>query len=402
LYLLYYFAVAPLTTHWLADPRYLDLIRVSALGFFVRPFWNSASTSLQRDMRFRVLAINSLWSLVMASAVSISLALAGFGVWSLIFGGLAGSTTNSLLNSIAARWRPRPAMNLASVRGFYRAGSGFAFIDIVHHVSSKGIILAISKMMGPAPLGLFNKGQGLADVPATLAGSTLKRPLFRAMAKEIGNHGSIHYLFTRAVVFMAALTWPALALLAWYGEALIVFLYGEHWRAAGPVLQIIAIASLFRAFGQPSSILLTSGAGIATYIRILSLGAMLSIGTAIYLTEHGLYVVATGIAVIRAGQHLVVLASVIRQHAIPLKPVLTGIAAPLLALAGLVATLVLFGSAASPLYLAGWPGILGQLLLATLVYTAILLFTPHSLARRELQRLLPLLGIRPHQGSDGT
>lgn len=398
LFLLFYLLVAPLASDWLADPRYLALIQVSALGFFVRPFWNSASTRLQRDMRFRVLAINSLWSLVVGSAVSITLALAGFGVWSLVLGGLAGSTTNSLLNGIAARWMPWPAMNLDSLRGFYRAGSGFAFINILYHFSDKGITLAISKMMGPAPVGIFNKGQSLAVMPTDLASASLNKPLFRAMAKERDNRQAIHYLFTRAVVFMAALTWPVLALLAWYSEVLIVFLYGEHWRAAGPVLQIIALASLFRAFGQPSSTLLTSGSGMRAFIWILSAGALLLIGTTIYLAEYGLYVVAAGIASIQATQFLILLGKAVRHHAIPLAPVLSGIVAPLLGLVGMLAMLSLLGLPASPLYLAGWIGILAQLCAASLTYAAILWCTPRSLARSELQRLLPLLGIKPRQG----
>ena len=388
LFLCFYLLVAPLIAHWLADPRYLALIQVSALGFFVRPFWNSASTQLQRDMRFRVLAINSLWSLVVGSTVSIAMALAGYGVWSLVFGGLAGSTTNSLLNSLAARWRPRVALNAASLRGFYRAGRGVAFVNIVHHFSEKGVTLAISKLMGPAPVGIFNKGQSLAQMPTELAASALNKPLFRAMAREREHQGNLHHLFTRAVVFMAVATWPALALLAWFGEYLIVFLYGEHWRAAGLVLQIIAIGSLFRAFGQPSITLLSSGDGLAAYIRILSLGALLLIGSAIYLADQGLYAVATGIAVVQAAQFLLLLGQAVRMHAIPLAPLLKGLLAPLLALTALFGTLFLLGVPASPLYLAGWPGMLAQLLLAGVAYVSVLLLAPYSLARNEARRLL--------------
>jgi O-antigen/teichoic acid export membrane protein len=394
LFLVFYLLVAPLAAHWLADSRYLDLIRISALGFFVRPFWNTASTSLQREMRFRVLAINSLWGVVVGSAVSISLALSGFGVWSLVFGGLAGSIVNSLLNGLAARWWPRPTMNLDSVRGFYRAGSGFAFIHIVHHFADKGVTLAMSKMMGPAPLGIFNKGQSLAVMPVDLANAAMNKPLFRAMARESEDRAAIHYLFTRAVVFMAALTWPALGLLTWYGESLIVLLYGEHWRAAGQVLQIIAVASLFHVFGQPSTTLLTAGSNMRSYIRILGLGALLLIGTTIYLAEHGLYAVATGIAIIQIGQHLALLIQAGRKHGIPLGPVCIGILAPLLGVTGMIGMLALLGAPSSPLFLPGWTGILAQLLAASITYALFLLLTPRSLARSELQRLLPLLRNR--------
>jgi O-antigen/teichoic acid export membrane protein len=388
LFLFFYVLVAPLASQWLADPRYLDLIRVSALGFFVRPFYNSASTNLQREMRFRVLAVNTLWSILLGSAVSITMAMTGFGVWSLVLGGLVGSTTNSLLNSLAARWMPRPALNLDSVRGFYRAGSGFALINVVHHLSEKGITLAISKLMGPAPLGIFNKGQSLAVMPTELGFSALNKPLFRAMARESDNHQTIHYLFVRAVVFMAVMTWPVLTLFAWYSEPLIVLLYGEHWRAAGQVLQIIAVASLFRTFEQPSRILLTSGAGLRTYILILGLGTLALIGATIYLVEHGLYAVAMGIAAIQVGLFLVLLIQAMRLHQIPARAILAGIAAPLFALMGMFGTLVLLGTPTGALYMTGWIGILGQILAACITYAVILVLFPHSLAREELLRLL--------------
>ena len=388
LYLLFFFAVAPLAAEWLDDPRYLPLIRVSALGFFVRPFWNSASTRLQRDMRFKILAIDSLWSIVVGSTVSITMALTGYGVWSLVFGGLAGSVTNSLLNSFAARWWPRFALSTKSIRGFYRAGSSFAFINIVHHVSNKGVALAISKIMGPAPLGIFNKGQSLAIMPNDLAGASLHKPLFRAMAREREDQAALNHLFTKAIVFMACLTWPALALLAWYSESLIVFLYGENWRAAGPVLQIFAISAFFGAISRPSEILLTTGSGLQTYIWVLTLGALATVSTAVFLSSHSIVAVSIGIAIVQILRIVAAFTITIRHHAISMKPIMAGLVTPTLALIGLLIILSMLGSEVSPMYISGWKGNTTQVLLGIFGYMIVILSMPNSLAHREIKQLI--------------
>ena len=187
---------------------------------------------------------------------------------------------------------------------------------------------------------------------------------------------------------MAVMTWPVLTLFAWYSEPLIVLLYGEQWRAAGQVLQIIAIASLFRTFEQPSRILLTSGAGLRAYILILGLGTLVLIGATIYLVEHGLYAVAMGIAAIQVWLFLVLLIQAMRLHQIPARAILAGIAAPLFALMGMFGTLILLGTPTGALYMTGWIGILGQILAACITYAVILVLFPHSLAREELLRLL--------------
>ncbi|MFX7329202.1 oligosaccharide flippase family protein, partial [Acinetobacter baumannii] len=79
---------------------------VSALTFITRPLVNLPNSILHREMRFKAQTVARVLTLFVASGTSIGLAFAGWSVWSLVLGGLAGSFTNALALSLIARWRP--------------------------------------------------------------------------------------------------------------------------------------------------------------------------------------------------------------------------------------------------------------------------------------------------------
>src|ERR1051325_11265318 len=86
-----FFLIAPFFASWQGDSLYQDLLRVAALSFPLRPFANLPNSILRRQLRFKEIAVANVATLVLSSIASITLAVLGYGIWSLICGGLIGS-----------------------------------------------------------------------------------------------------------------------------------------------------------------------------------------------------------------------------------------------------------------------------------------------------------------------
>ena len=140
---------------------------------------------------------------------------------------------------------------------------------------------------------------------------------------------------------------------------------------------------------MPANVLLSSGRGLSSYVRISSSTALILIGASIYLADYGLLTVATGIACISAIQSMILLIESMRIYNIPVLPIIRGIAAPLIGVAGMISGLALLDTETSPLYLPGWSGLLGQLMVGLGIYAAALWMVPHSLVYQEIKRLNP-------------
>lgn len=237
-----FFIAAPWLAKWYDTPLYTTLLRVSALSFLFRPFVNLPSSILHRQMRYQAQAVVGISTLITSSIVSIVMAYFGFGVWSLIWGGMAGSLTSMLMLIPLARWRPGFSLDFRRGKGIARYGMLTSFNDIVHYLRRQVSIFILSRTLGPSSVGLYNKGESLAGMPHSFITGSVYHVLFRAMAAEQTNLDKCRYLFHRSITLVAVYATPFYVGLLWLAEPLIRGVYGDKWAAAAGPLMILAFA----------------------------------------------------------------------------------------------------------------------------------------------------------------
>lgn len=108
-----FFFAAPFIADYFHNPLYADLLRVSALVFFIRPFALMRNAWLNREMDFKKRALAGVATGLVTGIAGVWMAWRGLGVWSLILSGLIGALVNNLLLAAAPhqgrghipRWR---------------------------------------------------------------------------------------------------------------------------------------------------------------------------------------------------------------------------------------------------------------------------------------------------------
>jgi teichuronic acid exporter len=237
-----FFFAAPWFAKWYDTPLYADLLRVSALSFIFRPLVNLPSSMLYRNMRYKAHTVVGISSLLVSSGISIFLAWLGYGVWSLIWGGIAGSIYKAAVLIPLARWRPGFSLNFRRGRDIARYGLLVSANDIVNYLRNQASIFILSRTLGPASVGLYNKGESLARMPYQFICASVYQVLFRAMAAEQDNLDKCRYLFFRSIALVAVYATPFYIGLLWLAEPLIRGIYGDKWVAASGPLMILAFA----------------------------------------------------------------------------------------------------------------------------------------------------------------
>jgi O-antigen/teichoic acid export membrane protein len=166
----------------------------------------------------------------------------GYGVWSLIWGGIAGSIYSAAVLIPLARWRPGFSLDFRRGRDIARYGLLVSVNDIVNYLRTQVSIFILSRTLGPASVGLFNKGESLALMPHSFITGSVYQVLFRAMAAEQDNLDKCRYLFFRSIALVAVYATPFYIGLLWLAEPLIRGIYGEKWVASAGPLMILAFA----------------------------------------------------------------------------------------------------------------------------------------------------------------
>lgn len=236
-----FFIAAPWFATWYHQPIYTDLVRVLTLSFLFRPLVNLPDNILYRQMRYKARTGARLVSMVISNVTSVLLAYHGHGVWSLVWGGIAGSMVNVIVFSHMARWRPMLSLEFNRGADLARYGFLVSANDLVTYARSQVNIFLLAQTLGPASVGLYNKGESLARMPFNFISGSVYDVLFRAMAAEQDNLDKGRYMFARSIALVAVYATPFYVGLFWLAEPLVRGVYGERWAfASGPLLILSA------------------------------------------------------------------------------------------------------------------------------------------------------------------
>jgi len=274
-----FFTIAPWFAQWFHDPLYKVLLRVSAISFLARPFSNIHAVWLRREMRFKEISLISLIAMLFSNATSVGMALSGMGVWSLILGGLCGALLNIGLISRRTPLRLRLAFDPRTAKGHSTYGFKFTANEVVTYLRDQTSNLIISRISGPASVGIYNKAQSLGQTPLSMFSGPVYQTVFRAMSAVQDDRDKTKYMFLKMISLLGLYTLPFYVGIWWLAAPLIGFFYGQKWAASTAPLEIIALAGLIFCVGHPC------GAVLAAQNRL---------GRELIAQTIGLFVVATG------------------------------------------------------------------------------------------------------------
>lgn len=377
--------VAPLFAGFFNQPLYQALLLVSGLSFFLRPFANLPSALLQREMRFRPMVIINVATLIAGSGLSIALAIMGHGVWSLVLGGILGSVLRAIMLNVHVKQKYALTWDKAIMKEMGGYGVKVAANSLIEHLRGQSLILILSKLSGPADVGLYNRAASLAAMPMRIVGASPYQAVFRALASEQDNLDKSRYIYYRTITLVATYTLPLYILAWWLAEPGIRFIYGEKWIASAEPLAILATTGIFRCVGNPSGAVIEARNRIATEIKLNIVAWLMLIAGAMYGLQWGLVGVAWATVVMSVFFNTSLAIAAGRElKGTPLA--LAKAISPALLLSGLLlATLWLADTIFLPSYVQSFPGLYTMLItgIGSVVYVAAFLFLPIERLRTE-------------------
>jgi len=288
----FFFSIAPWFAIWFDEPLYEDLLRISALSFMIRPFTSIPRSMLSREMRFKAIAIADVVTMLSTGVASVLLALSEFGVWSLVWGGLLGSLLNALILVHHTRWKPRFQFDGQAARIFGGVGVKFTVNFIFDYLITQVGNLIVSRILGPAATGLYNKAISLNAMPLNMIGGSASRPVFRAISAEQDNLDKAKYMYFRMMTLVSVYALPFYVGLWWLAKSFIVVVYGEKWANSADVLAIIAVVGLFQCLTYPAGTLVAGLNALGKEIRIQIEVLALLVAAGLYSVQWGIKGVA--------------------------------------------------------------------------------------------------------------
>jgi O-antigen/teichoic acid export membrane protein len=372
------------------DPRLLPYLRLISVSLFIELISFPIITLLRREMAFgRVAAIN-LSGAAAASVVTIGLALLGFSymsfAWAWFASAIVAGALALALGGQAWSFVPR----FSGWRAMVAFGGYNATICMLQKAYEAVPYLLLGRILSVDAAALYSRSMMLCQLPDKIVLGGAIAAVLPAFSAEARHGRSLKEPYLRAIALATAIQWPALLVLAALAFPIVDVLLGDQWHPIAPLVQIIAVASLWSfCFELNYPVLVAVGAVRDVFLRsliVFPLSAAVICGAASF----GLHAVAWSMMLIMPFQALVSLQFVRRRigiswHEIILAVWRSGVVAVAAALVP-----VAFGFAATPLFQTGigFAALSGTVAVA--VWFVLLRTLSHPLYA-EIKAVLPVL-----------
>lgn len=263
-----FFFLSPLIASWFNNTLYDGLLKISALSFIIRPLYNIPNSKLFREMRFKENTYIQFSTLLISSFTSITMAYFGYGVWSLVWGGLVGSVVGVVIVTPVSGWKPGLRINFARARELASYGFKVSANDLVLYMREQTSNFILSHHSGTAVVGIFNKANSLSQMPNNMISGAVYHPVFRALSKHQDNLDKSRYLYFHALTLVCLYSLPFYVGLWWLADPFVLTVYGAKWQASSQPLSILALCGLFYAVENQSGAVVAAQNRLGTELRI--------------------------------------------------------------------------------------------------------------------------------------
>lgn len=287
---------APFIISFYQEPKLVPVLGLSSFYFLIVYFGQIYMFLLEKELKFRSVAIIDITGTVTGTIVTITLAFQEYHELSLIIGALVMQTVRSVLQIIFGLpfFVPRLVFKLSNIRehlrfGIYNMGDG-----ILGYVQSNTDNLFLSGMMGVKMLGYYTIAYQLCVFPIMKLNPIILQVAYPILAKMKENTADLKKSYLKILDFISYCNLPLLTGLFITADGVVPLIYGPGWEPTFGLIRIFVFVGLFVCLSHPLyTIAFTKGK--PSLLFYLNLGTLLVKIPLVYV--FGTYWGTTGIAI---------------------------------------------------------------------------------------------------------
>lgn len=234
-------ALAPFAADYFGEPVVADMLFVQAIIYLTIPFIALPTALLSRELEFRRQAQSNMAGATLGAIIAPTMGYLGYGVWALVYAGVAIFVARAVLLSFAARLWLRPSFDPRGAADLIAFGGLLTLSQLFWIIQSQADIVIAGRLLPTYELGLYSQALFLTLI---ITGRLLPPINEVAMAaySELHRDGrplAPYFLKTARLVMM--LCAPAYFGLALTSEATILTLMGDQWAGSAPIVGGLAL-----------------------------------------------------------------------------------------------------------------------------------------------------------------
>jgi O-antigen/teichoic acid export membrane protein len=241
--------VAPLASWYFNDPRVIPVIRTLGLIFPIMALSNIHDNLLRKELAFKNKFVPDLVRSTSKGLFSITFALLGFGMWSLVLGQLLGAMISVVAYWKVYAWRPSLHFNTELARGLVTYGLNIVALGFLSAVLINIDYMFVGRYLGSVAMGTYSLAFRIPDLLISDFCGVIATVLFPLYVKvRDKTPEALNQAFVDTLHYVSIVTIPMGVGIFLVAEPFVLTFLTEKWRDSIPVIQAIAVFSLLYSF----------------------------------------------------------------------------------------------------------------------------------------------------------
>ncbi len=157
-----------------------------SLNLLIDAFGSIQTTLMTKNMNFKTQTIVDLLAVVLSGVIGVSMAMSGFGVWSLAVQSVTSTLFKTIFLWVFNKWRPSAKFSFSVIRDLFGFGSRLLAAGLLDVVFSNLYQVVIGKIFTARNLGFYTQASRVKQMPTASITAIVGRvtfPLF-SMIKD--------------------------------------------------------------------------------------------------------------------------------------------------------------------------------------------------------------------------
>jgi O-antigen/teichoic acid export membrane protein len=237
---------APYLAMFFEEDRLTPIAQVLAVTLLISALSAVPSAMLQRDIRFKRISVAEFSATIVSGLATLTLAIHGFGVWSLVIGNLVRVTTMTIGILIAGQFWMSPVLRLDGLGRLFSFGAKITVQKVLWYANTHLDLALVGKLLGNHALGLYSVVFHLANLPMSKIMAVINQvafPLYSRLQNDV-EQASAYYF--KSVQLASLLFFPLMWGFSSVAPEFVDVILGDKWAGASVILQVLTLVVPFR------------------------------------------------------------------------------------------------------------------------------------------------------------
>lgn len=279
------------------EPQLVPILRVLSVSFLCSGLNSVQTALLQRQLRFKVLAMRTVIGNLLGGIAGVVMALMGFGVWSLVIKQLVDSFSSVPLLWFSSKWRPGTQISLTHFQELFSFGINVTGISFLNFFNRRADDLLIGYYLGSVALGYYTVAYRLLLLVIQVVTSVISQVTLPTFSKLQAEPERIRHAFYKVTQYTSLVSFPIFFAMAILAPEFIVGVFGEKWVPSIPVMQILAFMGVLQSVQIFNGRVIVAMGKPDWQFQIYLLNAVVNVVSFLFVVKWGITAVAAAYTV---------------------------------------------------------------------------------------------------------